>query len=326
MRILSIGNFYNPSWDSSIPDEEHIAGALEELGHEVTRWQREDVVEQSNKFISIGDTTIDVDFVLIAQWDRYPSFDWLKVPKVYWAFDYQADGQEWHERLIAESDLYLSKRIADSKYPNWQWLSQDFAPSFLDRYGASNGISPEIANVPKDIDVLFTGSWLDWAGERNATLQAVDHKFNLVIHTVNSQSWPGAFKHVHGPIMDHDLPRLYARARVILSIDHTIEAGYHSDRVAQALCCGGFVLHRYVPMDEVSFKNNVVYFYNTIDCLDKVQYYLNRQEQRENTSNKGYQFAQSNMKVTNRVQDLLIIVESLVNEKDRTHSRSGSLS
>ena len=42
MRILSIGNFYNPSWDGSFPDEEHIAKALEELGHEVFRNQREE--------------------------------------------------------------------------------------------------------------------------------------------------------------------------------------------------------------------------------------------------------------------------------------------
>jgi hypothetical protein len=41
VKILSIGNFLNPSWDGSIPDEEHIAQALESLGHEVVRVQRE---------------------------------------------------------------------------------------------------------------------------------------------------------------------------------------------------------------------------------------------------------------------------------------------
>ena len=33
MKILSIGNFGH-GWDGSICDEEHIAGALEELGHD----------------------------------------------------------------------------------------------------------------------------------------------------------------------------------------------------------------------------------------------------------------------------------------------------
>ena len=157
MKILSIGNF-TTGWDGSICDEEHIALALEELGHEVTRGQRDSVATHG------GET--GYDFTLIAQWDGYKDLTFLPKPVVYWAFDYQADGQEWHERLVREADLYLSKRIADSKYPNWQWLSQDFAPKFLDK--------PKNYAVNKDIDVLFTGSYLPWATERNELIEAVD--------------------------------------------------------------------------------------------------------------------------------------------------------
>lgn len=293
MKILSVGNFGH-GWDGSICDEEHIAGALEELGHEVFRWPREEVSPQ-------GQTTMDIDFALIAQWDQYPSLDFLDVPKVYWAFDYQADGQEWHEKLIAESDLYLSKRIADSKYPNWQWLSQDFAPSFLDKYPLP---------VEKDIDVLFTGSYLDWAAERNATLKAVDEKFNLVIHSVNE--WPG-FKNQRGPIMDEGLPELYARARVILSIDHTIEAGYWSDRNAQIMACGGLVLFRYVPLSKSTFKEEVAYFHNIEDCLYRLEELLGMpQEDLDTAAWLSYEFAHKYMIVEDRVKDLITIVEGIL--------------
>lgn len=287
IKILSIGNFLNPSWDGSIPDEEHIAGVLEDLGHEVTRQQREERVYGPYE----GG---DVDFILIAQWDNYNPFlreafrKHTQAPIVYWAFDYQADGQEWHERLIKESDLYLSKRIADSKYPNWQWLSQDFAPSFLDKY-------PE--PIERDIDVLFTGSYLPWATERNETLKAVDEKYNLVIHSVNE--WPG-FKDQRGPIMDEELPGLYARAEVILSIDHTLEAGYWSDRNAQIMACGRRPLFRYVPLSEVRFKNRVTYFYNINDCLEKIDNWLD------------YPSMGSGFYVEDRVKDLLVIVESIL--------------
>ncbi len=301
MRVLSIGNFLNPSWDGSQPDEEHIAGALEELGHEVIRWQREDVRDQAAKFISIGDTTTNLDFVLISQWDQYPSFEWLKSPKVYWAFDYQADGQKWHERLVKESDLYLSKRIADSKYPNWQFLSQDFAPKFLDKFPQP---------VEKDIDVLFTGSYLPWATERNETLKAVDEKFNLVIHSVNA--WEG-FKDVRPPIMDEGLPELHARAKVILSIDHTLEAGYWSDRPAQIMCCGGFVLHRYQPLCEIVFRNHIGYFYNKEDCLKQIEGLLTQPDEDLQIVRDGaYEYAQNYLKVQNRVLDLLTIVQSIL--------------
>ena len=307
MRILSIGNF-GKSWDGSICDEEHIAKALEELGHEVTRLQR----EQSFDTLPGG----DVDFILMAQWDGYHpmTIPNLKIayrpyeapgeapPIIYWSFDYQADGQEWHEKLIANSDLYLSKRIADSKYPNWQWLSQDFAPKFLDKYTLP---------VEKDIDVLFTGSYLPWATERNETLKAVDEKFNLVIHSVNA--WDG-FNNVRPAILDEGLPELYARAKIILSIDVTIEAGYWSDRLAQIMCCGGFALQRYVPMMEVHFPEGegFDYFYSKNDCLKKISKWLSPGEEqyREDIARYGYEFAQQNHKVINRVRDLLTIVNA----------------
>ena len=285
MNILSIGNFSGTGWDGSITDENHIADALEELGHGVTRVQRD-------SFDAIN-TESSIDFVLIAQWDGYPNLSTISTPIVYWAFDYQADGQEWHERLIAASDLYLSKRIEDKKFPNWQWLSQDFAPNFLRRHKEK---------VVKDIDILFTGSYLDWADERNRTLKAIDEKFNLVIHSTNT--WPTEFKNTRNPIMDEGLPELYARAKVILSIDHTTERGYWSDRNAQIMCCGRRPLFRYVPMSEATFHDHVDYFYNIEDCLEKIQYRLDNPI----SELDSYRFAKNNLRVNNRVKDLLVIV------------------
>jgi hypothetical protein len=304
MKILSFGNFTGVGWDGSRTDENHIADTLEDLGHEVIRWQREytDVETPVN---------FQPDFVLVAQWEGYEHrISTLKTrytPIVYWAFDYQADGQEWHERLVRESNLYLSKRIADSKYPNWQWLSQDFAPEFLDRYDPTE-------LVEKDIDVLFTGSYLPWADERNKLLRIVANNFNLVVHSVNE--WPEDIipKGSQPPIMDEGLPKLYARAKIVLSIDHTLESGYWSDRNAQAMACGAFVLFRYVPLSESVFRNNIAYFYSIDDCCDKLVNLLRTDITpiREEYAQKGYEYAQANLKVKNRVMDLLTIVGSIL--------------
>lgn len=304
MNIVFTGNFLGRAWDGSITDENNISDALEGLGYTVYKIQREDhsvlpdfdYVEES------------ISFVLISQYDQYP-IDWIprlkeqyKCPVVLWSFDYQADGQKWHERLVEESDLYLSKRIADSKYPNWQWLSQDFAPEFLDKTP-----SPR----EKDIDVLFTGSYLPWATERNETLKAIDDNFSLVIHSVNE--WPG-FKDVRPPIMDEGLPELYSRAKVIISIDHTLETGYWSDRNAQIMACGGFVLFRYVPMSESVFRDNIAYFYSPDDCIKKLSALLMPDISiiRKDYAQKAYEYAQANLKVKNRVMDLLTIVGNIL--------------
>lgn len=303
MNILFVGNFLNPSWDGSQPDEEHIAGALEELGHDVTRYQREDV--DTGLMLHPDVRSEWADFVLVAQWDGYPEWtikqmkDIYKCPVIYWAFDYQTDGQEWHERLVREADLYLSKRIADSKYPNWRWLSQDFSPKFLDRHPYP---------VEKDIDVLFTGSYLPWATERNETLKAVDEKFNLVVHSVNA--WDG-FKDVRPPIMDEGLPELYARAKVILSIDHTLEAGYWSDRNAQIMACGRMPIFRYVPLSEVRFRTHVRYFHSIDECLWLIEENMYDTKAVFGDS-MSHEYAQANLKVKNRVQDLLTIVGNIL--------------
>lgn len=293
MKILTIGNFGH-GWDGSICDEEHIAQALEELGHEVVRSQRGEA----------GYLVQDYDFTLVAQWDGYHPDMVASLPKpvVYWAFDYQADGQEWHERLVREADLYLSKRIADSKYSNWAWCSQDFAPMFLTK-------APD---VPKNIDILFTGTYLPWATERNEILKAVDENYNLQIYSVNSGEWINAgFKHVYGPIMDDGLPGLIAQAKINLSIDHTYEAGYWSDRNSQIMACGGFVLFRHVPLSEAIFRSNIAYFWNKEDCLEAIDYWLDRDEDREMIAAEAYENS-NYYKVKERVADMLNIVRQYV--------------
>jgi hypothetical protein len=299
MKILSIGNFDRPSWDGSITDENHIADALGELGHNVVRCQWREGISNTNKY----------DFILIAQWNGYgDSLDKLKefgCPIVYWAFDYQADGQEWHEKLIKASDLYLSKRLSDSKYPNWRWLAQDFAPSFLDRNPTED--SYDMA------DVLFTGSYLDWNVERTALLQTIDEEFDLRVYSATPNGWiESGLRNVNGPVMDHLLPQIYSTAKIIVSVDLFNEAGYWSDRNAQIMACGGFTLFWHVPMSESVFKDGVAYFYSIEDCMKKIRYYLDNSQERERISTRGYELAHSNLMVKNRVKELLVIVESIL--------------
>lgn len=291
MKALLIGNF-GTGWDGSICDEENVARSLETLGHEVMRQQRE---------TGWNGPVPDIDFVLLFQWDGYPEkmgFSEAGVPVIYWAFDYQKQDQEWHTRLIENADLYLSKRLADSIYPNWQWAC-DFAPDFLWRY----------APVKKDIDVLFTGTWLPWAHERNAILKEVNKHFNFVVHSVNPGEWPEQFKHVNGPQMDDALPLLIARTKVNLAVDHTHEAGYWSDRAAQILACGGFCLQRYVPFIESYFHSNLAYFRNHSDVVSQVQWWLEHDEDRDYFAAEAFDVSRQYM-CKQRVADVLEIIRS----------------
>lgn len=297
MKILTIGNFGH-GWDGSICDEEHIASALEWEGHEVVRAQREQVMYPEGEY----------DFTLIAQWDGYSDEVLRSLPRplVYWAFDYQDQGQGWHINLVSAADLYLSKRLADSRFANWQWLAQDFAPEFLRGHSGK---------YEQDIDVLFTGSYLPWAHARIETLRAVDQRFNLVIHSVTPDQWKAeGFKNVNGPVMDEGLPDLIHRAKINLSIDHTIEAGYWSDRNAQTMVCEALVLFKYVPLSEAVFRDNILYFHDTQQCLDLIEEWVRPEmdQIRRGFAEKARIFAAYNLMVRNRVKDLLIIVGGIL--------------
>jgi len=298
MKALLIGNFGH-GWDGSICDEENVARSLETMGHQVIRWQR----EQFESYLSKADS---YDFTLIFQWDGYPENFPKRLPHpiVYWAFDYQKQDQEWHNSLIDGADIYISKRYADVVYPNWHW-GPDFAPDFLVQYPWHRDGRP----IEKDIDVLFTGSWLPWAEERNQTLALLNEKFNLVVYSSFPDQWPPEFENVHRGIHDHELPSLIARAKVNLAVDHTIETGYWSDRAAQIIACGGFVLQRYVAPMESYFHAAVAYYYGLHDVESQVKWWLEHDEDREVFQRTAYQFSDL-FKAEARVGDILTIIRS----------------
>lgn len=293
MRILMIGNFGN-SWDGSICDELHIATALEELGHEVVQLQREKANHDDIDIIG------PFDFILIAQWNGYPKHicSFLKgfynCPVVYWAFDYQWDsGEEWHFEMAIEADLFLSKEMNNrTDYEdlgvNFRWLPQDFAPKFL---------SPTVKEYP-EYDVTFTGSYLPQAEFRNTLLKRIDddHNFDLHIFTVTPDGFAG-FKNVHPPVMDDGLPELYAKSRVVLSIDWKQAEGYWSDRMSQALACGAYVVNKFVPMQELDYPD-VAHFNTEEECLELLK--------------KTGETGQKPIYVTDRVKQMLLIVKEIL--------------
>lgn len=302
MRILSIGNFTR-GWDGSICDEEHVASSLEQLGHTVERWQREKIEEpyQDGPY----------DFILLAQWYGYRSdfIDELRsnysgVPIIYWAFDYQQQSNEpWHRKLAEECDLFLSKEAQwrDRYGDNFRWFSQDFGPNFLDQH-------PE--PVEQDIDVLFTGSCVPW-GHRNEFIRAVNERYGLVTHGVTSGQWSNlGVEKSYGPVMDEDLPALYARAKIVLSVDHVYSAGYWSDRNFQAMLTGAFVLFKHVPMSESVFSSGVAYFYEVEDCIEKIRHYLDNPDERNQIAQVGYQLAHARGKAVHRAHELLTLIRS----------------
>lgn len=299
--VLMIGNF-EKSWDGSVCDELHIALAFQKFKWEVTLLPREetDILPDAKP-----------SFVLIAQWNGYSEdmVDRLRMkyncPIVYWAFDYQWDSnEEWHFRLAKEVDLFLSKEM-DHKQDyekmgaNFHWFSQDFAPEFLDIYKEDD--------VDKIYEVIFTGTYLPQAEFRNAFLKEVDNNFDLHIFSVTEQAWKDAgFRNVYPAVVDHGLPELYAKSDICLSVDWKQADGYWSDRMAQILCCGGFVINKYVSGQENLYPF-ATYFDSIEDGIRLIDLMLMPESDQYKHEYRvlGHMHAQNSLKVVTKVRALI---------------------
>lgn len=311
MKILVVGNF-GISWDGSACDELHVSTALANMGHDVTEWQREKVSEKE------GYPSGNFDYILISQWNGYPLdiCDYLHelydCPIVYWAFDYQWHSREaWHLSLVKNVDIFLTKeagRIGDysrmAHNTSINWMPADFAPDGLTA-------NPQ---KEKDIEVLFTGTYLPNSEDRTDFLRSVDKYFDLHIYSVTHQQWADeGFANVHPPVVDQAMYDVVGRSKVNISIDLFYDAGFWSDRNSQIMAAGGLVLFRHVPLSELIYHDYITYFHSIDDGMAKLSQLLAKtDEERERMAARSMEYAQKNLTAHARVHDMHVLVESML--------------
>lgn len=73
-----------------------------------------------------------------------------------------------------------------------------------------------------------------------------------------------------------------------LSRDHNTSL-YSSDRLVQLMANGSFVISKNIPDVELLFNNNEVVFFNEPqECLEKINYYINNDEERRKLAKNGW--------------------------------------
>ena len=99
-----------------------------------------------------------------------------------------------------------------------------------------------------------------------------------------------AAKDVYAP----EYRQICAGAKVVLgwNIDPTIDL-YFSNRTWYTLGCGGFLLTAYSPsLEEIFGRGKELDWFETVEeCCDKLEYYLQHDEERRKIARSGYQLA-----------------------------------
>ena len=117
------------------------------------------------------------------------------------------------------------------------------------------------------------------------------HQFNLYTAS-NLEAYPLLKKHHRGTVDYHkQMPLVFAHSKVNLNITlRSIHSGIPL-RVLDIMACGGFVLTNWQPEIAECFKDGqeVVTFGSMEECLDRIGYYLEHEEERKAIAAAGQQ-------------------------------------
>ena len=111
-------------------------------------------------------------------------------------------------------------------------------------------------------------------------------------------------------IPNDELYKYYSSCKILLN-DHwedMRDLDFPSNRLFDALACGTFVISDDIPSAKTLFDGNIVTYRDADDLDEKINYYLNNPQKREELAKKGKEIVLNNHTFDNRVDE---IVEAL---------------
>jgi hypothetical protein len=148
---------------------------------------------------------------------------------------------------------------------------------------------------------------------RESLLRKIGDKYDLKIWGI--QRYPGAharlgrkYKVIEWPAYNRDWVKVCRSADIMLGINliNSVEV-YFSNRTFLTLAGGGFHLTHYVPGLETMFENHrhLVWFHSEGECLELVEYYLQRPQLRESIAREGQEWTRNRYSMTKQVGQIL---------------------
>lgn len=176
-----------------------------------------------------------------------------------------------------------------------------------------SGFSPRfhhpVGPMRKRCDVAFIGA----SGKnsfRGEVLAAVSERFSTEIFGARWEGWKDRSPRlkINGPIKPRGYRRVCATSRIVIGLNEVNDDElYFSNRTWLTLACGGFHLTHYVPKLEKVFTDgeHLAWFDGLDECLEKIEYYLAHDVERERIARTGHELAMAHHQYAHRVSDIL---------------------
>ena len=226
------------------------------------------------------------------------------------------------------SRLIRLGRVADSFFVTAGGLMDKYRRlGFKNVYHLWEGCDPEVHQyIESDLpgyqcDVAFIGT--NKAGRQRLLTQIKKRGFQLKIW--GSASWPSNLPYQGELVGTEDFARVCSGARIVLGLnDNNAIADYFSDRTFLTLACRGFHLTSYVPGLEKWFinKEHLVWFnigrgwfHRYDECLDLIDYYLDRSGERAGIAEAGQKHVYGNYTWRHSMEKMVGILSELIKRK-----------
>ena len=153
-------------------------------------------------------------------------------------------------------------------------------------------------------DVAFIGK--PNTPERAECMQMLAKKFDLKLWGSGWEQY--GLSAAATDVYASEYRKICAGAKIILgwNIDPTIDL-YFSNRTWYTLGCGGFLLTAYTPSLEELFGRGkeLDWFESVGECRDKIEYYLQHDEERQEIAKAGYQLAHNEYSYDKMVEKII---------------------
>lgn len=288
MRVAFVGKF------ELLHDEEYIARSFESIGHDVVRiedsYAPETVLQRVDEY--------HPDICIFLKYDRagllIPALRDRNVKSICWVFDiYFGYHREESVPLLPyfKADVVVTTDGGHAK----QWEDAG-----INHIVVRQGIyKEECVLIPRedpDHDVVFVGSHNPHNKTRSESITVIKRNYH-------NYTWYGS--RGTNEIRGMDLNKLYAKTKIVVG-DSVYSPNYWSNRVVETLGRGGFLIHVDTPGIRQEYPDLVTYepgYYR--DLIDKVDYYMNHEEERRAIIKKNFEHVHKNYTMDKKCAELL---------------------
>ena len=268
--------------------------SFEKLGFNVVIHNREDWYDDTAK--------IDINIVLRGRFEYKPNSNEINI---MWNISHPnlVENKEYekYDICFVSSEKYakeLNNRISTTVKPLLQCTDPDVFYTQKDESIAE--------------DILFVG--ITRGEYRKVIKDVIQTDWDVSIYGMGWEEYVDE-KYVKGQfIPNSELHKYYSSCNILLN-DHWDDMrnmDFPSNRLFDALACGTFVISDKIPSAETLFEGTVVTYDGVYDLNEKLEYYLNHEEERRLLAEKGKKIVLKNHTFDNRVDTIINCLKNLL--------------